>query len=108
MASKQHGRVEEIIRTLTGEFLSREKETTSLITVTKVEVTDFGDMARIFVTVFPEKEETRTMASLKRLRSNLRLFMREHSKIMRIPTFDFEIDRGEKNRQRVDELSIKN
>ena len=108
MDTHKHGRVEEIIRTLTGQFLARESETKSLITVTKVEISDFGDMAYIFVTVFPEKEETKTLTSLKRLRSDLRLFIREHSKVMRIPTFDFDIDRGEKNRQRVDELSIKN
>ena len=105
---KKHGRFEEIIRDLAAHFVLTESSGAGLVTVTKVEAAGKGDTAKIFVTVFPESSEEKALAFLKRRRSDFREFVGSHSKLFRIPFFDFEIDKGEKNRQRVEEASKNN
>ena len=105
---KKHGRFEEIIRDLAARFILMESAGTGLVTVTKIEAAGKGDTAKIFVTVFPESSEEKAFAFLKRRRSDFREFVSANSKLFRIPFFDFEIDKGEKNRQRVEEASKNN
>ena len=105
---KKHGRFEEIIRDSRGAFRFDRISGAGLVTVTKVEAAGKGDTAKIFVTVFPESSEEKALAFLKRRRSDFREFVGSHSKLFRIPFFDFEIDKGEKNRQRVEEASKNN
>ena len=47
------------------------------------------------------------LAFAKRKRSEFREYLKKHSALQRLPTVDFEIDYGEKNRQRIDEISNK-
>jgi len=63
--------------------------------------------ATIYVTIFPENKEEESLEFLKRKRSDFREFFKNQIKIKTIPYFDFEIDTGEKNRQRIEELSAK-
>ena len=44
---------------------------------------------------------------LKRKRSDFRDFVKDNARLARIPFFDFEIDKGEKNRRQVEEASKK-
>jgi len=105
---KKHGRFEEIIHALAAQFVLTESAGDGLITITKVEAAGKGDTAKIFVSVFPEESEEKALGFLKRKRSEFREFVGDHSKLFRIPFFDFEIDKGEKNRQRVEEASKNN
>ena len=98
----KHQREISVIQDLASRFLSRESNRTSLVTVTSIELNDKGDRALIRVTVFPEDKETEAVLFLKRMRSDFRKFTKQNSKLPRLPTFDFEIDKGEKNRQRVE------
>lgn len=97
-------RSEEVIRELAARFLSLESNRTSLVTVTRVDVFNRGKNAVIFFTVLPENKEKAVLDFTKRKRAEFRDYMKEHSKLPIIPFVDFEIDFGEKNRQRVDEL----
>ena len=108
MDNKKHGRFEEIIRDLAARFVVTESAGEGLITITKVEADSKGEHTKIFVTVFPESFEEKALAFLKRRRSDFRDFAASHSKLFRVPFFDFEIDKGEKNRQRVEEASKNN
>ncbi len=108
MDVKKHGRFEEIIRALAAQFVVTESAGDGLITITKVDADPKGEHTKIFVSVFPESSEERALAFLKRRRSDFREYVVGHSKLFRIPFFDFEIDRGEKNRQRVEEASKNN
>jgi ribosome-binding factor A len=101
----REGRIKELIRELSAEFLSRESNRTSLITVTNVHVSPDGKTATIFFTVLPEDKQKAALDFAKRMRSDFREFVKEKSRLQRLPFFDFEIDTGEKNRQRIDELS---
>lgn len=77
---------------------------TSLLTVTNVELTPDGKRATIFFTVFPAEYEKTALEFAKRKRSEFKEFLKDNSKLGRIPLLDFEIDTGEKNRQKIDNL----
>lgn len=100
----KHDRFVSIIKDLASRFLSMESNRTSLITVTNVEVTDKADRATILFTVLPIEKEKDALDFTKRQRSAFKEFVKENSRLMRIPFFDFEIDKGEKNRQKIDGL----
>lgn len=104
-ASQKDGRMTDIIKGLTAEFVERESNRTSLITVTRVELIDRGREARIFVTVLPDTMAESALEFLKRMRSDLRTYVTQKSRLFRIPRFDFMLDVGEKNRQRIEEIS---
>ncbi len=101
MSFKQE-RFEEILRDNAARFLAQESNRTSMITVTRVTATEKADLATVFITVFPENQEEAVLDFVKRKRSDFRAFVKYNARLMRIPFFDFEIDRGEKARQKID------
>ncbi len=105
MQQKKHDRFEEIVRDLASRFLSRESNRTSLITVTKVKANDRGTSVTIFFTVFPETQERAALDFAKRQRGALRDYIKQEARLMRIPHIDFEIDLGERARQKIDALT---
>lgn len=96
----------EVLRQEAANFLQRESNKTSLVTVTRAELSRDGKYATIFLTVLPENKEEEALNFVKRKRSEFKEFVKEHTRIGRIPFFDFEIDKGEKNRQRIDSLLL--
>jgi ribosome-binding factor A len=94
----------EQLRELAAKFIHRESNRSSLITVTSVRLSDRNKRATICVTAFPESKEDAAIDFIKRKRSEFREFVKDNSQIGLIPFFDFEVDLGEKNRQRIDEL----
>lgn len=104
MAYRQEKIIEQI-RHLAADFLERESNRNSLVTVTSVIMSDDAKEATIMVTVLPESMEKGAIDFLKRKRSDFKSYFKEHASIGRIPFFDFEIDLGQKNANRIDELS---
>ncbi len=102
--SNRDEKIKEILHDLGARFLLLEGNNSSLLTVTSVELTRDGKRATIFFTVFPEDFEKTALEFAKRKRSEFKEFVKEHSKLGRIPQLDFEIDSGEKNRQKIDSL----
>lgn len=108
-------RMKDLIKEFAGKFIQLESNYTALITVTDVALADRGRRATIFFTVLPvgsptsteslESKEKAAIDFMKRKRGEFRSYIMEHSGLARIPFFDFEIDYGEKNRQRIDEIS---
>lgn len=103
-SSIRNQRLTEVIHDMAARFLAQEGNKSSLITVTKVVLSPDEKYATIFYTVFPESYEKTALEFAKRKRSDFKTFVKEHSKLGRIPFFDFEIDSGEKNRQKIDDL----
>lgn len=99
-------KLEELVRKLAAQFIQTESNRTSLITVTRTVVSEDQKHATIFVTVFPETGERAAIEFLKRKRSEFREYLKSHARARAIPTVDFEIDIGEKTRQKIDELGI--
>ncbi len=104
MSQHKQERFEEILRDCAAKFLSQESNRTSLITVTRVETNEPGSMATIFFTVLPDNQEAAALDFVKRQRGNFREFVKKNARLMRIPFFDFQIDLGEKSRQKIDGL----
>ncbi len=95
------------IKRLAGRFVEKESNRNTLITVTNVHVTKDFKKAIIFVTVFPDENEETAMSFLKRQRSDFREYVKKYSRIGKTPFFDFAIDKGEKSRQKIEEISMK-
>jgi ribosome-binding factor A len=106
--STRDDRIKEIIRDLGARFLLLNGNGSSLITVTNVELTNRAKNATIFFTVFPTEFEKTALEFAKRKRSEFKEFVMEHSKLGRVPQLDFDIDTGEKNRQKIDDLLSQN
>lgn len=98
-------RLKEMVREKAGLFLSYESNRQSLITVTNVILSSDSKLATILVTVLPEHKEAAAIDFLKRKRGEFRTFLMKETRAGRIPRIDFAIDLGEKNRQRIDEIS---
>ncbi len=97
-------KISSIIKKLSADFVERASNKNSLITITDVKLSDDLSKATILFTVIPERYELAVSDFLKRQRSDLREFVKGKWKMHTLPFFDFELDKGEKNRQRIDEL----
>ena len=87
-----------------AEFLRNTFGASPLISVMNVLIADDLREARVRIAVFPEKDERNILIRLKKKRSELNRYLAAHMRIKYLPVVSFEIDRGEKNRKRVDEL----
>lgn len=103
--SQKDDRKKEILRELAAEYFSRESNRQSLITVTDVEIEAKGAKATILITVLPVDQEEKAVSFIHRQLGDFREHVKNNARIMRIPFFDIRIDKGEKNRQRLDEIS---
>ncbi len=102
--SNRNERFSEVLRDLAARFLLIHGNKSSLITVTNIKLTTNEKNATIFFTVFPDEFEKTALEFAKRKRVEFREFVKENSNLGHLPFFDFEIDLGEKNRQRIDGL----
>jgi len=105
MAGRRQTQVAETLAHLAADYFAREAGSESLITVTRAELAPHLKQVTIFFSVLPEKFEQKALAFAKRSRSDFREYVKEKTFLNPIPTIDFEIDLGEKNRQRIDELT---
>ena len=96
--------LEKEIRKYVADYISREASRQSLITITRCEISADGKRAVLFVSVLPDRAEPIAMDFLKRHQDLIRKYAQQHSKIRAVPWLRFSYDRGEKNRQLVDEL----
>lgn len=90
---------------LAAEYVSRESNRTSLITVTRAEINDKMTVCTLYFTVFPEAEEPNASIFMKRCAGGIRGYMRDTGGVMRVPHIETELDVGEKHRQRIEQLS---
>src|SRR3989344_1769575 len=108
MAGHRHTQVAEELAHMAGEFLAREARNpaaSGLITVTRAELTPDFKNVTVFLSVLPHTQEDAELVLPKRARSDFREYVKEHSAFHPMQIIDFELDYGEKNRQRVDELN---
>ena len=104
--SRRQHKVAEEIAHQGGEFIARYvKGGGSLITVTRAEISPDLKRVTVLVTVLPASREEESLKTLKRLRTDFHDYLKEKTVLRNVPTVDFEIDLGEHNRQRIDELT---
>ena len=104
---RRQTQVAEALAHLAADFFARESEIQSLITVTRADISPNFKNVTVYLSILPQTQEERALKIAKRQRSDFRQYVQKHSYLHPIPIVDFEIDYGEKNRQRVDELTRK-
>lgn len=97
-------KIEELIRQLAAQFLQRESNGLSLVTVTAVTLSDKITKATVLLSVFPKDQEKQALDFARRKRTEFREYVKTRSKMRNLPAIDFAIDLGEKNRQRIEEI----
>lgn len=103
-ANPRKEKVANYIKELSAEFLGRENNKTSLITVTSANCSPDLKKATIYITVLPNSKEKTALEFAKRKRPELREFLKKNMNTKIVPFIDIAIDLGEKNRQKIDEL----
>jgi ribosome-binding factor A len=98
-------KISQHLKEIIGSFIEENSNRKSMITITNTHLSPDFKKVVLFVTVFPEQSENAALDFLKRQRSEAREYLKKHSRIARLPFIDFEIDKGEKARQRIDEIS---
>ncbi|MAZ67634.1 hypothetical protein CL652_02610 [bacterium] len=106
MRTQRQQQVSEQIAHLAAEFLGKESNRQSMLTVTRADISPDLENATVFFTVIPDEYEGAALDFAKRKRTEFRTFVKKHTQLRRLPFFDFEIDRGEKHRQHLDTLSL--
>lgn len=101
---QRNEKIANLIKELSASFLGRENNRTSLITVTSCTTSPDMKRATIFITVLPDSKEHDALEFAKRKRADLRDYLKKNMKTKIIPFIDIDIDKGEKNRQKIDEL----
>lgn len=104
MSNFRNEKISNKIRELSALFIEKEAENTSIITVTRVNLSSDNKKADIFVSVLPVEKESAAYGFIKRNLGEMRKFISDQLKINPIPYLDVKIDEGEKNRQRIDDL----
>ena len=107
MPSYKDEKTAALIKNLAADFLQRESSGASLITVTRVALSNKGRTADIFFTVYPENKERAATEFTGRKAAEFQEYVKSHAKMRVVPFFRFGIDKGEKNRQRLDMLGNK-
>jgi len=95
----------EILHRLASKFALEEATGASLLTITRVELSPTGKEAKIFFTTLPESQEQTALKFLERKAPEFKRFVLDESRLGIVPHIDFHIDYGERNRQRLDQLS---
>lgn len=106
MQTQRQSKIAEQIAHLAAEFLGKESNRQSLITVTRADVSVDLANATIYITVLPDDQEDVALDFAKRKRTDFRSFVKKKTQLRRLPFFDFAIDKGEKHRQHLDTLEI--
>jgi ribosome-binding factor A len=105
MKGVRHDRVEEQIHRLAAEFARDEATSASLLTITRVVLNPSGKDAKIYFTTIPSEEQETALKFLERKSPEFKMFVRDHTRIGMLPHMTFHIDYGERNRQRLDEIT---
>lgn len=94
-----------ILTELAAQYIALEAGRTTLITPTRTELMKGRKNATIFVSVYPTEESEHALTFLTRHKDLFREYLKKTSRLAILPYITFEIDYGERNRQRLDELS---
>jgi len=104
MSEFRNEKIKNNIKELAAIYIEREAGTTSMITVTRVVLSQDGKRATIMVSVLPREKEKAAYGFIRRNLGELRKYVAKNLKINPIPFLNVEIDEGEKNRQKIDDL----
>lgn len=106
--SRRQHKVSEELAHKAGEFLAANiRAGGSLVTVTRANVSPDLRNLTVFVSVLPKSRELDMLTALKRLRTDFHDYLKDKTVLRDVPTVDFQLDLGEENRQRIEDLTRK-
>ncbi len=95
------------IKELSATYIERIAGNTSLITITRVILSEDRKRAIIMISVLPKEKEAAAYGFIRRNLGEIRKSIIKSMNINPLPYLEVKIDEGEKNRQRIDELLSK-
>lgn len=104
MASNRKEKLNKELRKLIAQFIERESNKTSLVTVTRCEISSDLRTVVTYISVLPEDKEHDVITFLTRRKKSVWEYLKKNLPIRTIPFVEFVIDTGEKNRQEIDRL----
>lgn len=100
-------KVNEELKKVAQDFFQRNSSGSSMITVTAADVSKDLKKANIYITVLPQDKELAALDFAKRMRTDMRSDIKKRLPIKSIPFVEIEIDEGEKTRQRIESVLLK-
>ena len=97
-------KINSLLQEIASSFIKSRIESSSLITVMRTQISLDLKSAKIFISIMPENKEKEVIDILKKKNNDFKNYCKSQLKIKFLPSFNFEIDTGEKNRARIDEL----
>ena len=85
MPTDRQQKVAQLVKELSAQFLGRENNRTSLVTVTSCTTSPDLKKATIFITVLPDNKEHDALDFAKRKRGELREFLKKNLEMKTIP-----------------------
>jgi len=101
----KHDRATTIIRETLAVFIQHEANTDPLITLTNVTISPDYRRATIFFTTIPDNREADALVFMKRHASDMRDYLKHHTRLKRVPHLEFSIDYGERHRKHIDTIA---
>ena len=105
--TERQRKVNEELKKISQNFFQRNSSGASMITVTECSVSRDLKNADIFITVLPESKEKAALDFAYRCRSDLRSEIKNKLPIKVIPFVEVKIDKGEKIRQDIELVLIR-
>ena len=103
MSSRRMEKVNSLLRDLIASYFSKES-LSGLLAITRVQTSKDLKLAKIFITIFPEGKEKEGLTFLNEKKEDLRKFIGSKIKMKFLPRLEFEIDKSEKARQKIEEI----
>lgn len=104
--TQRQEKVNSLIKEVVARYLEVESNKTSMITVTKVDVSPDLKNAKIYISVLPEDREETALDFCKRKRSDIKHEIKKKLSLRVIPFVDILLDAGEKNRQKIHQIML--
>jgi ribosome-binding factor A len=94
------------MKELAAMYFERESSGASIITITNVTISPDLKYCTLFISVIPDTKADAALDFAKRMLPELRTSIKKKLRTSVFPFFSVELDLGEKNRQRIDEIGF--
>ncbi len=101
----RHDRASSLLKEVVATYIQHESNTDPLITVTNVTISPDYKHVTIYFTTIPDSKQDDALIFLKRHGSEMRQYVKTHTRLKRIPHLEFSVDYGERHRQHIDGIA---
>jgi len=106
MEIRKQKRLESILGDILARFFEEELDFPQevFLSITRVQVSESGGNATIFVSIYPDKEREHLAKKLKKMENKASAFVRSRLRIKHAPQIRFALDRGEEMRDKIERI----